>query len=449
MKTLVMTRAGSVVRALLATVLVATTACGGSAVTDTPGPTVPPVDTTKPPTTVQRASITARVTIDPVDASLAQQAGFSLGGLSVRLTSSRASDPVRTGMTAADGTVRFDDLLEGVYSASVERKLTADELARLAPADREASMFAGGGQVVLLPPTAKSMDVALVGARRGSVVISEFFYYVGPPERGYTNYVYGSYLEVYNNSDTTAYLDGMLFLETSPINHRSNPINGACDALPKSLRLDSAAVYSGVITAFPGSGRDYPIQPGEAKVVAMDAINHAAAAPEFLQLDLSRAEFEHFWTESDTDNPYAANMIRVYGTTPGVFGRGFPFFVHSQQAVLLAPEARSHITEVTVPNWSAAGWGTYTSARVPSEYIIDLVAMESEIPPAEDSGYCTPWTSPRYDRAPGTLSNPLVRKAIRRRSLGFSASGHEILQRTRNSARDFTRAEPLLRSLNK
>ena len=399
---------------------------------------------------MQRASITARVTIDPVDASLAQQAGIVVSGLTVRLTSSRASDPVRTAVTAADGTARFDDLLEASYSASVERRLTADELARLTPADREASMFAGGGQVVLSPPTGRRVDVALVGARRGSLVISEIFAYYGPPERGFDNYLYGSYMEVYNNSDTTVYLDGMLYLHTNASYHRSNPQNGACDALPKNLRLDSAAVYAGAtITAFPGSGRDFPIRSGEAKVVAMDAINHATAAPVFRQLDLSRADFEEYWTDGDVDNPFAVNMVRVWGSTAGVFGRGFGFFVYLRQLVLLAPEARSRITEVTVPSWSAAGWGTATVARVPSEYIVDLVALEDAVPPSEGSGYCAPWTSPKYERAPAPLMNFLVRQSITRRSLGRTAEGREILQRTRNSARDFTVAEPLRRSLDK
>ena len=61
------------------------------------------------------------------------------------------------------------------------------------------------------------------------------------------------------------------------------------------LRGVGACVYAIVVTAFPGSGRDFPIRLGEAKVVAMDAINHATAAPIFRQPDLSRADFEEFW----------------------------------------------------------------------------------------------------------------------------------------------------------
>lgn len=456
-----MTHAASVVRAVgaatLAMVLVVTAACGGSAVTDTPGPTKPPVDTTKPPT-VQRASITARVTIDPVDASLAQQAGIGLGGLTVRLTSSRPSDPVRTGVTAADGSVRFENLLEGVYSADVERALTAAELQQLPVSDREASVFAGAGQVVLSPPASGQVEVALVGARRGSVVISEIFANYGPTGSGTNNYVYGSYLELYNNGDTTAYLDGMLLFMTSLGHNSSTSIGGsACDQSPKTLRLESTAVYSGIISGFPGSGQTYPILPGEAKVVAMDAVNHMAAAPEKEQVDLSLAPFEQYWSEGDIDNPFAVNMQRVFGTSAGVFGRGIGYFSGGLQHVLMSAAARARMTEVTVPSCHLEDCSSnfFRLARLPSEYILDLVALEySPLVPGYEVAQqqyprCVPWTSPFYDRAPAPLVSDIQRKSITRRSLGRTADGREILQRTRNSARDFGLAEPLKRSLNK
>lgn len=425
-------------------------ACGGGSVTDTPDPVIP-VDTTKPGPVVQRASITARVAIDPADAALAQQAGVGVSGLTVRLTSSRAGEPVRTAITGSDGIARFDNLLEASYSASVERKLTAEELAKLSPSDRDASVFAGGGQAVLSPPTGRSVDVAMVAARRGSIVISEIFAYYGPPERGFDNYVYGTYMEVFNNSDTTAYLDGILYVQTWSLWHRVETQGGSsCDALPKNLRLDSTGVYGDVIRAFPGSGRDFPIRPGEAKVVAMDAINHSTAAPIFKQVDLSRADFEEFWTDADVDNPFAMNMVRVFGGTAGVFGRGYGFMITggSGQLVLLAREARARMTEVVVPSGQAGGNPT-TFARLPSEYVLDVLGLEPSTASVGGISYCAPWTSAKYDRAPALLRDFLVRQAITRRSLGFAPGGNEILQRTKNSARDFMLAEPLKRSLDK
>ena len=59
----------------------------------------------------------------------------------------------------------------------------------------------------------------------------------------------------------------------------------------------------------------------------MDAINHVSAAPVFRQVDLSRADFEEFWSNADTDNPFAANAVRVYGSSAGVVGRGAGFMI--------------------------------------------------------------------------------------------------------------------------
>lgn len=439
-------------RTLWAAALVA--GCGGGGVSDTgtgPGPT-PPVDTTKPPT-VQRASITTRITIDPVDAALASTAGIGVGGLTVRLTSSRAGEPVRTATTATDGTVRFDNLLEGVYTVGVDRALTAAELTRLAPEDREASLFAGGAQTVLTPPTNQSVDVPLVGARRGSVVISEIFANYGPQGTGTNNYAFGSYIELYNNGDTTAFLDGMLLMYTPPTWHFGDVTTARCSQIPWALRLDSSAVYSGIIMGFPGGGREYPIQPGEAKIVAMDAINHIAAAPEKEQVDLSRAQFEQFWTDGDVDNPESVNMQRVYGTSAGAFGRGMPYFSASVQHVLLSREARASLTEFS---YSQPGSSVVsTIAKLRSEFILDLVGVESSpLAPGYSVAQvnfprCTPWSSARYDRSPAPLLSAIESKSISRRSLGRTADGREILQRTRNSERDMVLTAPLRRSLNK
>lgn len=184
----------------------------------------------------------------------------------------------------------------------------------------------------------------------------------------------------------------------------------------------------------------------------MDAMNHQAAAPTKEQVDLSRAPFEQFWTDADIDNPESVNMTKVLGPASGVFGHGVGYFSGSLMHVLMAPGAGAAATLVTVPTFSAAGAGTSDVTRLPSQYILDILAVEYS---PQSFGYenngprCVPWTAPRYDRAPAPLQHGHQRKAITRRGLGFTADGREILQRTRNSERDLYWAEPLKRSLNK
>ena len=118
--------------------MLSVTSCGGGgSVSDGTGPDpTPPTDTTKPPTTVQRAAITVRVTIDPGDATIATTAGVGSSGVTVRITRTTPGVQPQTATTGSDGSVRFDNLLEGVYQVSVDRPLTSSELAQLAPAVR-------------------------------------------------------------------------------------------------------------------------------------------------------------------------------------------------------------------------------------------------------------------------------------------------------------------------
>jgi len=174
----------------------------------------------------------------------------------VRLVRLGTGDAERVLTVGAAGTVRFDSLLQGRYAVSADRTLSAAELARLSPTQRDASVFAGGTQVNVTPPTARATEVALVAARRGSLVISELFSYApGPP----VFYVFGNYVEVYNNSDSTVFLDGVLLFRTSAVTHSN--VWGPCNRT-EEFRLDTVSVWAGLIWAFLGDGRQYPMSPG-------------------------------------------------------------------------------------------------------------------------------------------------------------------------------------------
>jgi hypothetical protein len=418
-------------------------ACGGGGVADKPVGPVTPVDTTKPPGTVQRATLAVTVSFDPEDAGIASAAGVTPAGITVRIQRIGTNEPARTAATGADGVARFTELLEGGYQVSVDRPLTSAEVARLPEADREASLFAGGTGVVVTPPQGQTA-VQLVASRRGSLVISEQFLYRDNGKAPF--YGMGTYVEVYNNADTTIYLDGVLFFRSRPQMHRDFDIAGGCTG-NAPYRLDPLGIWASLIWAFPGAGREYPIRPGEAKVIAMDALNHAAASPTTDQLDLSAAHFEQIGTDADINNPFVPDMIRVMADA-GVLGRGYPTG-HGIVIGLVLPAAR---TRLSAPEFLGGG----DVVRVPREFILDLMSVSST--PAVDASLrafnnyvenCEPWLLPVFERAPAPLGDATTRMAVARRSLGRSAAGHEILQRTRTSARDLVHVFPLRRSLLK
>jgi len=428
-------------------VLGATSACGGG-VTDTAPIVTPPTDTTKPPTTVQRASITVRLLIDPADSALARQAGVTSAGVTVRLASSRPGEALRSATTDAAGIARFDALLDGIYTASPDRPLTPQEIARLSAGDQGTQLFGGGSSIVLSPPASRTVEVAMVASRRGSLVISEIFGNYGPTIGAYS---FGGYVELYNNADSTIFLDGFVIAQEAPVHSESGLTGFGCADLPRVLRLDPNNVYVLNAMAFPGTGRDFPIRPGEAKVIATDAVNHAAAAPLLEQVDLSRAPFESYFSDGDVDNPESVNMLRLFGSTGGL-GRGPNYFSGGIMQLLLRPGSVAASTTIETPAGGVRQDLKWTLLRVPRSEVIDVAALEYSplsFGFENNSAACVPWTSPMHDRAPAALVHYTQKKSITRVGIGRTADGREILQRTGNSSRDFKWADPLQRSLAK
>ena len=431
---------------LIASVAITGASCGSGTVTET-GSGPRPVDTTATVPTVARGSIAVSVDFDANDRDLAARAGVSLRSMQVTLQSLSRVSVNLVVPVASDGRLRFDDLLEGRYSLSIQRLLTLEEIDRLSASERWSTAFTGGQEVVVRPPSVTNAAISLVAPRRGSLVISEIFpYRPGPP----IFYSFGNYLEVYNNSDSTVYLDAMVLFRTNIQLHTD--IWGSCSR-NASLRTDSTGVWAKLLYAFPGSGRDFPIAPGNAKVIAMDAMNHAIASPMTAQVDLSRADFEEFGTDADIDNPFVPNLIRVRAGTQGL-GRGWPLEGEISYGVAL-PLGASPLDSTGSLTRASDGLSTMLY-RIPASHILDVASFAytpEVLSRLAQTGSvlnnCVPWLSSAFDQSAAYLVDFVDPRSITRRSLGRTNDGREILQRTQSSARDFEHAIPLRRSLQR
>jgi hypothetical protein len=429
--------------ALVCIAALALSACGGGTVDETIAPVLPPVDTTGG--TVQRATLTVRVAVSADDSALVAATGVSLAGLTVRLERSGSTDPVRTALTTANGVVVFAQLPEGLYVLSLDRPLTPAERQRLPATERDVALLAGGAQLTVAPPT-RAATLDLVASRRGSLVLSEL--YRRSPFVGGAAYPWANYWEVYNSSDTIIFLDGILLFRTPHVPVGSQWPTEPCATVNVAERLDPDGLWAISIYAFPGAGREFPLPPGETRVLAVDAMDHASVGLP----DLSRAQFEMIGTASDIDNPAAANMLRLVGTTGGL-GRGENMISGSMYGLAL-PVARdtSALLRRQVTNVGAR-IGVF---RIPRDALLDVVGaaqpdaqlMASASWP-EGLRPCEPWALPQYERSRSKLFSPEEPQAVRRKSLGRTAEGREILQRTGTASRDFELAQPLRRSLNK
>jgi len=118
-------------------------------------------------------------------------------------------------------------------------------------------------------------------------------YSAGPPNRSF--YVYDQFIELYNSSSDTIYLDGMVIC--------------------RMWKMLENITY---IFQFPGEplvGREYPVPPNTFVVVAQDAIDHTNIPGLSLSesVDLSHAdwEFRNSMDYGGSDNPDVPNLDNI------------------------------------------------------------------------------------------------------------------------------------------
>ena len=249
---------------------------------------------------VSRSALTVVSTVDSADAALADSLGWQHGvaGAEVHLLLHGTAEWI-TGFTDSSGTVQFERLLPGAYRAYGGRTLTESEAERAGGVVRAL----GDGRTVWIGGKGQ-LELSLFADRPGSLVISEIGN--GMPLPWETNVDYdGMYFEVFNNSDSTLYLDGKLFGAT-PILRKETSHTTCAESEP--LRTDPDGVPARFALAFPGSGTDYPIGAGEVRTVAMAAVDHTPV--HWSLLDLSNADFE-IGGARNANNPAVPDMQDV------------------------------------------------------------------------------------------------------------------------------------------
>lgn len=121
------------------------------------------------------------------------------------------------------------------------------------------------------------------------IVINEIYY------SGTTHYYADQFIELYNNSDSVQYLDGIIV-----------------SRLYGEQFFPEQYVMSSRHYQFPGTGMEYPIMPDSFVVIAQDAIDHVTVGGARNSIDLSNADWEFFdQLGPDTDNPDVPNLINI------------------------------------------------------------------------------------------------------------------------------------------
>jgi hypothetical protein len=365
------------------------------------------------------------LTLAAEDSVLGRRLGWSPGvpGTTVFLRLEEHSTILA--LTADDhGRLLLSELPPGDYWIWAQKRITdvQQESVAVGPA-----ALAGGRRAYLR--SGSEDTVLLRGQENGSLVISEFYYHALPAAvfgQAGLDYQFHWYIELYNNSDSTIYLDGKIV--GAGFNYHLDAALWPCTET-EPFRNAPGGVYAHRFQAFPGSGREHPLAPGHTVVIAEQAIDHSTVMPGLP--DLSHADFQFNWP-SRAQNPTVPTMLPIQlssGAMQTMFYTG-PDVVFVAEATDIASLTRMG--------------GRYTvvdEALFPREAILDLAVLYPDYYVVSPTGtpFCRNLVHPSLDALaafvkPSSLYYPAASHlvSVQRKRL---PDGH--LQRTHTSASDW------------
>jgi hypothetical protein len=353
------------------------------------------------------------------DDAAAQAVGWVAGAIPgaevILAAADTASTWSRTLVSDSSGNVQLEGVPAGDYLLQVRRLLDEGERAAVHGV-ADVVGFVHRGTFGVRPGTA-TQQLRVSASRRGSLVLSELKMSADeiPGER--FPYQRGHYIEIYNNADSTIYLDGKVLAEGF-FTWEDYPTQ-TC-AQNRVMRVDPLGIWSGQAMQFPGSGRDHPLAPGRTAVIALDAIDHRAFAPG--APDLSNADFESRGL-ADVDNPAVPDMIDVGLRSPPAGPQFRP-----GSTILIADVLDFGSLPRGTTSTSSLQW-----ARVPTEKILDVTMFNSPIP--TDLPLCPDLYHPVHHSGPLPFSAEWNLSAHRRPLTNIG--GHVVLQNTRSTSADW------------
>jgi hypothetical protein len=341
-------------------------------------------------------------------------------GATITLTSI-VDNSIKTSTTNSNGEAIFSDVLPGEYSISANKNLTAAEALPLTGINTAITLNAIVNKATVVGAQNPVFQLQLQGGTVGGLVIKEVYYTASQTLTG-GNYFSDQFVEIYNNSTDTLYLDSLCIAD---IHGNAGLINST--SLPTPFNTDNANSYANNIWRIPGTGKQRPLAPGKSIIIAQDGVNHKdPTLNPNSPVDLSSADWETFNERPDNrdaDAPGVPNLERVYFT--GGFDWLMPVFGPS---LVIFKADFSKLDQVPIPGASAA---TPPRIRIPNNIVIDGVeflrdgtsASYKRLPAALDAG---------FSFADGTYT-----KQSFRRKTSTTINGRRVLQDNNNTTSDF------------
>lgn len=285
----------------------------------------------------------------------------------------------------------------------------------------------GGTANVDINTTTSNVLINLHAKQFSEDFIIEEVFFTGVKTPDNKNYNNSRYFKLTNNTNKVLYADKLIIsgseFATTVLRNNLTPYNTQ-EYFPIANMM-----------VLPGTGTQYPVQPGSFIVVADNATNHTPSNG----FDLHNADFEFPNNNpalGQVDNPAVPNATVVF--TKMNYNMVF-LYTTSQEAYVIARFPAGETPDTFLQNYkynysyvNAAGNTTNVSSyKIPNSWIIDAVNT------SRDADFLHLLTGASLDAGYTGATPAYSGKTIRRKVLGISANGKNIYKDTNNSAADF------------
>lgn len=324
------------------------------------------------------------------------------------------------------------ELYEGKNKIEINGKMTVTD-----PYGVESvSDFTHTGELTVVRGQALSPIVPVYNKPTSGFVIEEVFFNPHNTPENKKGISGEQYIKITNNSSSILYADGLVILESE------FKTNMKQDYKPNIMATDIAV---GAIAMIPGTGHDYPVQPGASIVIANDAQNHSLKNPNAINLET--ADFEWFDVSpnpkfQDQDNLKVPNLNKIYAKTLTLhtfMQRGSTAIAIGKMPITPEEYLAKHKYAYSYL-FSFKGYNKEMKSEAysfPNKWIIDAVnlsVVESfawiVTDPSVDSGH-TGWSDTESDAS-------AVGKSARRK-VQSTIGERKVYQDTNDSSKDFER----------
>lgn len=353
------------------------------------------------------------------------------------------------------GIAKFNQILPGTYSATATKIIKSAEFNETfgyAPIEAEIN-FNGSASSIVVNNTTAPISIEMKTSKVGDFVIKQIYYGGSDVKKGAA--FRDQFIEIYNNSNTVQYADGLLIAQlygslSTTVFAYTLPTGQFDWSKSADMTMGNSAntnfVYASNILRIPGTGTQHPVQPGKSIVIAQNAINHKSnymdnsgnsisiLNPE-LTIDLSIADFESFLGN------YLGSTYQYDIQNPAVPDLDVLYWSNGNKDMILDPTGRQGFAILKMNDTDFTNLKKYRNPKgdaalylqIPNSSLIDGVDTTKDL----GSGFIPKKLSSEIDGGNTYLTTGSYSSKSVIRKTKTTIAGRIILQDTNNSSNDF------------